>query len=104
MLKYKADWVEPDVRDGDESYELYPNLSLADWHKNSASGSIDRLSWRQPPWPRKMRSSMLLGGGAAGATASSGSAAAHSTGGAAGCGGAVASTGAATAARRAGGG
>lgn len=33
MLKYKADWVEPDIRDGDESYELYPNLSLADWHK-----------------------------------------------------------------------
>jgi hypothetical protein len=33
MLKYKADWVQPDIREGDASYELYPKLSLADWHK-----------------------------------------------------------------------
>jgi hypothetical protein len=33
MLKYKAPWVEPDFRPGDETYELYPRLSLADWHK-----------------------------------------------------------------------
>ncbi len=33
MLKYKADWVDPEIRDGDETYELYPELSLADWHK-----------------------------------------------------------------------
>lgn len=33
MLKYKASWVKPDIRDGDESFELYPELSLADWHR-----------------------------------------------------------------------
>ncbi len=33
MLKYKATWVEPDIRDGDQSFDLYPELSIADWHK-----------------------------------------------------------------------
>ncbi len=33
MLKYKASWVEPDIRDGDRSFELYPEDSIADWHK-----------------------------------------------------------------------
>ncbi len=33
MLKYKAAWVKPDIRDGDETFELYPELSLEDWHK-----------------------------------------------------------------------
>ena len=33
MLKYKASWVEPHVAKGDEVYELYPELSLADWHR-----------------------------------------------------------------------
>lgn len=33
MLKYKASWVEPDIRDGDETFDLYPKLSIADWHR-----------------------------------------------------------------------
>jgi hypothetical protein len=33
MLKYKASWVVPDLRKGDETFELYPQLSIADWHK-----------------------------------------------------------------------
>lgn len=33
MLKYKASWVEPDIRDGDRSFDLYPEESIADWHK-----------------------------------------------------------------------
>ena len=33
MLKYKAPWVEPDIRDGDAAFELYPEESIADWHK-----------------------------------------------------------------------
>jgi hypothetical protein len=33
MLKYKADWVEPDIRPDDDVFELYPELSIADWHK-----------------------------------------------------------------------
>ncbi len=33
MLKYKADWVEPDIRPGDETFELYPEISIADWHR-----------------------------------------------------------------------
>ncbi|MBS3647497.1 GFA family protein [Pseudaminobacter sp. 19-2017] len=33
MLKYKPNWVEPDIRPGDVSFELYPEDSIADWHK-----------------------------------------------------------------------
>ncbi len=33
MLKYKASWVEPDIRPGDTAFELYPPDSIADWHK-----------------------------------------------------------------------
>jgi hypothetical protein len=33
MLKYKARWVKPEIHDGDEEFPLYPELSLADWHK-----------------------------------------------------------------------
>ncbi|PSJ64011.1 GFA family protein [Pseudaminobacter soli (ex Li et al. 2025)] len=33
MLKYKASWVEPDVRPGDLTFELYPLESIAGWHK-----------------------------------------------------------------------
>jgi len=33
MLKYKANWVEPDIRKGDLSFELYPEESIADWHR-----------------------------------------------------------------------
>lgn len=35
MLKYKANWVEPDIRDGDTSFDIYPDQSLADWHKKN---------------------------------------------------------------------
>ena len=33
MLKYKANWVEPDIRDGDLAFDLYPEESIAQWHK-----------------------------------------------------------------------
>jgi hypothetical protein len=33
MLKYKASWVEPDIRKGDKSFDLYPEGSIADWHR-----------------------------------------------------------------------
>ena len=35
MLKYKANWVEPDIRDGDAAFELYPEESIADWHRRN---------------------------------------------------------------------
>jgi len=35
MLKYKADWVEPDIREGDATFDLYPEESIADWHKRN---------------------------------------------------------------------
>lgn len=35
MLKYKASWVEPDIRKGDDAYQLYPVLSIEDWHKRN---------------------------------------------------------------------
>lgn len=33
MLKYKASWVEPNIRKGDDKFDLYPQESIADWHK-----------------------------------------------------------------------
>lgn len=33
MLKYKASWVEPDIHTGDRTFELYPEESIADWHR-----------------------------------------------------------------------
>ena len=33
MLKYKANWVEPDIRKGDKAFDLYPEESIADWHR-----------------------------------------------------------------------
>ncbi|MER9839845.1 GFA family protein [Mesorhizobium australicum] len=35
MLKYKANWVEPDVRPSDKVFEVYPEESIADWHKRT---------------------------------------------------------------------
>ena len=35
MLKYRAGWVEPEVRKGDRTFELYPEESIADWHKRT---------------------------------------------------------------------
>jgi hypothetical protein len=34
MLKYKTSWIEPDVRDGDRTFDVYPEESIADWHKH----------------------------------------------------------------------
>jgi hypothetical protein len=33
MLRYKAPWVEPDVRAGDACFDEYPEQSIEDWHK-----------------------------------------------------------------------
>ncbi|WP_435102627.1 GFA family protein [Arhodomonas sp. AD133] len=33
MLGSKAAWVEPDIRDGDRSFDEYPDESLAQWHE-----------------------------------------------------------------------
>lgn len=33
MLKYKASWVEPDIRDGDATFDLYPVESIEGWHR-----------------------------------------------------------------------
>lgn len=33
MLKYAASWVHPHLDDGDDTFELYPDLSLEDWHR-----------------------------------------------------------------------
>lgn len=33
MLNYKASWVEPEIRRGDKTFGLYPEESIADWHK-----------------------------------------------------------------------
>lgn len=35
MLKYKADWVEPAIAPQDAAFELYPEESLADWHRRN---------------------------------------------------------------------
>lgn len=33
MLKYKLSWVKPNIREGDRTFDLYPEDSIADWHK-----------------------------------------------------------------------
>ncbi|MER8373787.1 GFA family protein [Mesorhizobium sp. M1406] len=35
MLKYKANWVEPDIAKGDKAFDVYPEESIADWHKRT---------------------------------------------------------------------
>ena len=35
MLKYKANWVKPDVAEGDKAFDLYPEESIADWHRRT---------------------------------------------------------------------
>ncbi|WP_027057201.1 GFA family protein [Mesorhizobium loti] len=35
MLKYKANWVEPDIGKGDKTFDVYPEESIADWHKRT---------------------------------------------------------------------
>ncbi|MBS9720326.1 GFA family protein [Tianweitania sp. BSSL-BM11] len=33
MLKYKASWVEPEIGPNDATFDLYPEQSLEDWHR-----------------------------------------------------------------------
>jgi hypothetical protein len=35
MLKYKASWVEPQIGDGDLIFDLYPEQSIEDWHREN---------------------------------------------------------------------
>jgi|SRR5690606_31748793 len=35
MLKYKANWIEPDIRKEDLAFELYPSESIAEWHRRN---------------------------------------------------------------------
>lgn len=35
MLKYKASWVEPEIGANDKVFDLYPDESIADWHKRT---------------------------------------------------------------------
>ncbi|MBZ9992021.1 GFA family protein [Mesorhizobium sp. BH1-1-5] len=35
MLKYKANWVEPVVGRRDKVFDVYPEESIADWHKRT---------------------------------------------------------------------
>ena len=34
MLRYKAGWVEPDIRPGDLCFDEYPEQSIEDWHRS----------------------------------------------------------------------
>ena len=33
MLKFKPDWVVPQVHKGDREFDLYPEESIAEWHR-----------------------------------------------------------------------
>ncbi len=33
MLKYKANWVKPEIGKGDKKFQLYPKESIEDWHR-----------------------------------------------------------------------
>ena len=33
MLRYKPGWVEPRIGPGDQSFDLYPEQSIEDWHR-----------------------------------------------------------------------
>lgn len=33
MLKYKASWVKPEVRERDTAFDLYPDESIEGWHR-----------------------------------------------------------------------
>ncbi|WP_072390115.1 GFA family protein [Hyphomicrobium sp. CS1GBMeth3] len=33
MLRFKPDWIEPDIRDGHLTFDLYPEQSLEEWHR-----------------------------------------------------------------------
>lgn len=34
MLRFKPDWVQPDIGAADATFDLYPEQSLEDWHKS----------------------------------------------------------------------
>jgi hypothetical protein len=34
MLRYKPDWVKPDIGRKDQCFEEYPEQSIEDWHKS----------------------------------------------------------------------
>jgi hypothetical protein len=34
MLRFKAPWVQPDIRPGDRCFEDYPEQSIEDWHRS----------------------------------------------------------------------
>jgi hypothetical protein len=34
MLRYKPSWVQPDIREGDATFELYPEKSIEEWHRS----------------------------------------------------------------------
>ena len=34
MLRYTAPWAEPDIRDGDTQFDIYPDQSIEDWHRS----------------------------------------------------------------------
>jgi hypothetical protein len=38
MIDSKANWVEPEVRDGDRCFDDYPDESLARWHERHGFG------------------------------------------------------------------
>lgn len=38
MIDSKANWVEPEVRDGDRCFDDYPDESLAGWHERHGFG------------------------------------------------------------------
>ncbi len=35
MLRFRASWVEPDIRPEDASFDLYPEESIEDWHRRN---------------------------------------------------------------------
>ena len=37
MLKYKPSWIEPNIRKGDKAFEVYPEESIADWHRRTGT-------------------------------------------------------------------
>lgn len=34
MLAFKPSWVEPDIREHDQTFDLYPKQSIENWHKS----------------------------------------------------------------------
>jgi len=34
MLRYKPSWVRADIGEGDAVFDLYPDQSIEDWHRN----------------------------------------------------------------------